>query len=218
MNEHLLSGEQKKLWKTGRCKHRHRYCEHPQCFVNDVLKKVKVGYLDIESGGLAANFDYMLTYCIKTRDEEEYHEGVITREEILAGEFDKEMLKKLIDDIQKYDVIITYYGTRFDIPFIRTRALSFRLKFPEFGTIQHKDVYYMVKNRLRLHRSSLESACAIFGIKGKNHIKGNFWMMAKTGDEVALKYVADHNRKDCIILEMLHKKIELYTKMTTRSI
>lgn len=218
MNENLLTGKQKRLWKEGRCKHSHRYCEHPKCFERDVLDTVKVGYLDIESGGLNANFDYMLTYCIKTRDKEEYHYGVITREEILSGEFDKNILKQLIADIEKYDVIVTYYGTRFDLPFTRTRALSYRLRYPEFGSIQHKDVYYIVKSKLKLHRSSLESACAMFGIRGKNHIKGNFWMMAKTGDEVALAYVLDHNKKDCAILEKLHKRLENYSKRTTRSI
>jgi uncharacterized protein YprB with RNaseH-like and TPR domain len=71
---------------------------------------------------------------------------------------------------------------------------------------------------MRLGRSSLDSACAALGIKGKNHIKGNFWMKAKVGDPQALAYVLDHNKKDCQILEKLHKRIEEYVKDTTKSI
>ena len=200
------------------CKHGHSYLTHPNCYLLEKKKEKKIGYLDIESGGLNANFDYMLTWCIKTRDKEEYREGVINQGDILQYKFDKELIKELIEAIKEYDVLITYYGTKFDIPFIRTRAMSHRLKFLSFGSAQHKDVYYMVKCRMRLGRSSLDSACAALGIKGKNHIKGNFWMRAKVGDPQALAYVLDHNKKDCQILEKLHKRIEEYVKDTTKSI
>jgi len=201
-----------------KCKHGHTYLEHPNCYLKEKLQEKKIGYLDIETGGFKANFDYMLTYCIKTKGKEEYCEGVINREEILNYSFDKKILQKLINDLKKYDVIITYYGTKFDIPFIRTRAMMHKLNFLPFGTIQHKDCYYMVKNKMSLHKNSLDSACAALGIKGKNHIKGNYWMRAVIGDPNALAYVADHNRKDCQILEKLHSRIMEYVKDTTKSI
>lgn len=203
---------------TQKCKHGHTYLEHPNCYLIEKSAETKIGYFDIESGGLNANFDYMLTWCIKTRDKEEYYEGVISQKEILEYTFDKGIIKELILALKNYDTIVTYYGTKFDIPFIRTRAMSHKVPFLSFGSIQHKDVYYMVKNRMRLGRNSLDSACAALGIKGKNHIKGNFWMRAKVGDPKALAYVLDHNKKDCQILEKLHKKIEEYVKDMTRSI
>jgi uncharacterized protein YprB with RNaseH-like and TPR domain len=93
-----------------------------------------------------------------------------------------------------------------------------KIDFLPFGAVQHKDCYYMVKNKMSLHRNSLDSACAALGIKGKNHIKGNYWMRAVVGDPDALRYVLDHNRKDCQILEKLHKKLMMYVKDTTRSV
>ncbi|RPI86180.1 MAG: hypothetical protein EHM34_00350 [Nitrosopumilales archaeon] len=200
------------------CKHKHTYLEHPNCYLKERKIELKIGYFDIESGGLNANFDYMLTWCIKTGGKEEYKEGVITQGEILEYSFDKGIIKELIKALKEYDVIVTYYGTKFDIPFIRTRAMTHKLKFLSFGAVQHKDVYYMVKGRMRLGRSSLDSACAALGIKGKNHIKGNFWMRAKVGDPTALAYVLDHNRKDCQILEKLHLRILEYVKDQSRSI
>ncbi len=216
-----LSGFNKKeLLKMAslKCKHGHSYLEHPNCYLAERGTEKKIGYLDIETGGLNANFNYVLTWVIKTRGIEEYKMGVIDQKNILAFNFDKEILKKLRDALAEYDLIVTYYGTRFDVPFIRTRVLSHKLKFLPFGAVQHKDVYYMVKNRLKLHRSSLESACAIFGIKGKNHIKGNFWMRAVIGDPKSLEYVLDHNKKDCVILEKLHNKLLEYVRDTTRSL
>lgn len=200
------------------CKHGHSYISHPNCYLIETGKKKRIGYLDIESGGLQANFDYMLTWCIKTRDKEEYVSGTISALDIQNYTFDKRILKELIAALKKYDVVLTYYGTKFDIPFIRTRAMMHKLNFLEFGSLQHKDCYYMVKHKMRLHRSSLDSACAALGIKGKNHIKGNFWMKAKLGDSAALAYVLDHNKKDCQILEKLHKRLECYVKDSSKSI
>lgn len=206
------------VFLTGSCKHGHKYCTHPACYLRETGKKQKIGYFDIETGGLNANFDYMLTYVIKTRDENEYFSGIIKQSDIQSYKLDKVLLKKLIKDLLRYDIIVTYYGTRFDIPFVRSRALSYGLDFPVFGLVKHKDVYYMVKRKMRLHRSSLDSACAFLNIKGKNHIKGNLWMKAKLGDEKTLEYVYNHNVKDVQILEKLHKRLESFVKNTTKSI
>ena len=203
---------------TQKCVHGHTYLEHPNCYLLEKNKDKKIGYLDIETGGFKANFDYMLTWCIKTLGKEEYYFDVISREDILSYTFDKNILKELINGLKNYDTIVTYYGTKFDIPFIRTRAMMNKLDFLPFGAVQHKDCYYMVRNKMSLHRNSLDSACAALGIKGKNHIKGNYWMRAVIGDQDALAYVLDHNKKDCLILEKLHKKLMAYVKDTTKSI
>jgi len=213
-----MKAKEMRKYLSGRCKHGHLYCEHPNCFITEQSRPPKIGYLDIEAGGLNANFDYMLTYVIKTRDKKEYCYGIIDKKDIMSYDFDKKLIKQLIEDLLKYDIIVTYFGTRYDIPFIRSRALSHGMKFPVFGTVQHKDVYYMVRNKMKLHKSSLESATNFLGIKGKDHVKGNFWMRAKVGDTKALKYVYSHNVKDVEILEKLHKKIEVFVKNTTRSI
>lgn len=218
INPHTLTKTELVELCSKRCKHGHLYIEHPNCWRKEKDKPLKIGYFDIEAGGLHANFDYMLTYAIKTRDKKEFYTGIITKKEIFDCEFDKRLLKQLIDDLLKYDVIITYYGTRYDIPFIRTRSLSWNIDFPVFGVVKHKDVYYMVRNKMCLHRNKLESACAMLGIKGKDHVKGNFWMKACVGDKKALKHVMNHNIKDVIILEKLHKKLERFVKPTVRSI
>jgi len=201
-----------------KCKHGHTYLEHPNCYLKDKAADLRIGYLDIESGGLNANFDYMLTWVIKTKGKDEYRCGVIDQKDILAFNFDKQILEKLIESLTEYDVIYTYYGTGFDIPFIRSRAMMQKMKFLTFGAMQHKDLYFVVRSKMKLHKSSLDSACAALGIKGKNHIKGNFWMRAKVGDKEALAYVLDHNKKDCQILEKLHEKLQYYYKDTTNSI
>jgi len=203
---------------TGYCRHRHKYMEHPNCFITEQLYKPRLGYLDIETSNLKANFGIMLSYCIKDGDSKEILSGVITKEELMNGTLDKRLVEDCINDMYKFDKIITYYGTKFDIPFIRTRAMDWGIQFPEYNTLNHKDVYYMVRAKMCLHSNRLENACEILGIKGKTHIQREYWIKALTGDEESLNYILDHNEKDVIILEKLYHKIKVYVRDSNKSI
>jgi len=221
INPLTLTKKQQDIFFNKRCKHRHLYSEHPNCFITEVLEKggnLKEGYLDIESSGFEANYHYMISYVIKVRGKDEYYYDVITKEDLESGEFDKRILKNFIRDFNKFDVIYTYYGTGFDIKFLRTRCLYWKLPFPEFGTVQHKDIYYMVKRLLKLHKYSLDVATNFLGISGKNHILGIDWVNARVGNKKGLDYVLDHNKRDVVILEKLHDKLANYMKRTTKSI
>ena len=203
---------------TGRCRHRHLYHEHPNCFLEEQGLKTKIGYLDIESSNLKANFGIMLSYCIKDNDNNTIYGSVITKAELMNGVLDKRLVEECIRDMQSFDKIITYYGTKFDIPFIRSRALYWGIQFPEYSTINHKDCYYMVRAKLCIHRNRLEDACRLMGITGKTHIDSQYWIKALTGDRESLDYILDHNKKDVIILEKLYKRLKVYVKDSNRSI
>jgi uncharacterized protein YprB with RNaseH-like and TPR domain len=171
----------------------------------------KIGYLDIETTGLKANVDIMLSWAIKTRDKDEVLSDVIKKSEVFNGKYDYRIVNSLIKALNKYDIIMTYYGTRFDVPFSRTRALDHGLEFPKFRTLSHKDIYYLVRSKLQLTRSSLKTATQFLGIDGKTNLDPRVWRDARYGNKEALKYVFDHNVADVEILEDLHKKIEEYT-------
>ena len=170
-----------------------------------------IGYLDIETTGLKANVDIMLSWAIKTRDKDEVVSDVIKKSEVFSGKYDYRIVKSLIKALGNYDIIMTYYGTRFDVPFMRTRALDHGLPFPKFRSLSHKDIYYLVRSKLQLTRSSLKTATEFLGIQGKTNLDPRVWRDARYGDAKALKYVFDHNVADVEILEDLHKKIEEYT-------
>ncbi len=218
LNPHTMTKKELIDYTTKYCKHGHRYSEHPNCFIEEQGRDLKIGYFDIETTGFEANYHCILTYCIKTRDKKEYYEGQITREDMLSGQFDKKVVQQLAKDMLKYDILIGYYSTKFDVPFIRSRALKNGVDFPVFGAVKHKDLYYMVKRLLKLHRNTLDAATNFLGIKGKNHVLGDIWMKARLGDTKSLRYVAKHNRLDCQITEKLHKKLEMYDKGLAKSI
>jgi len=172
--------------------------------------EVRLGYLDIESTNLKANIGLMLSWAIKTRDKREVRHDMITKQELFDGVYDQRIVQTLIDALNQYDLIFTYYGTGFDIPFIRTRAMEYNLRFPVFREVSHKDLYYLVRSKMQLHRSSLKAATQFLGIGGKTNLDPKIWRGAMYGDPKSLKYVLDHNIADVRILERLHKKIEEY--------
>lgn len=173
-----------------------------------------IGYLDIESTGFSANIDTMLSWCIKGRSNKKVEGAWITREELMSKNQDARILELLVDEMNKYDVIYTYYGTHFDIPFIRTRALHHGTFFPLHNQKSHKDLYYPVKSKLKLHSSSLMAATEFFDIKGKTRVEPKYWAQARWGDEKSIKKIYEHNVADVVILEKLHRRLEEYINPT----
>jgi uncharacterized protein YprB with RNaseH-like and TPR domain len=112
------------------------------------------------------------------------------------------------------------HNTGFDLKFIRTRAVANGLPFPVFGSISHKDVYYIIKNKFKLHRSGLETACnELIGRTLKTHFDGNTWRHAVQGNQTALGYIFDHCQRDVKDLETLtHKVMDFANPNTTKSI
>ena len=168
------------------------------------------GYFDIESSGLRADFAIMYTWYIKVAGEDKFYHGQITQEELMSGEGDKNLLIKLIDTLKLFKRIYTYYGTRFDIPFTRSRCLSHGLDFLPYGLVEHKDIYYLARRVLCIHSNRLECVCDLLGIVGKNHLEPKVWIAANTGKKEAIDYIAGHNKLDVIILEKVHKRLQEY--------
>lgn len=204
---------------TKYCKHGHKYCEHPNCFLNEQQKE-RVGYLDIETNGLNANFHIMLSYAIKEGGSKKIYGRTITQKEKMSKTIDKKIIQECVRDMLKFDRIITYYGTRFDIPFLRTRALRWNItEFPLYGLVKHTDAYYIAKYKLKLHSYRLGAVTRILDIKGKDFVDGDYWISgALQGDPKAMKYIWEHNKKDVVILEKAYKKLEGYTLTNRRSL
>lgn len=219
-----------------RCIHRHSIETHPSCFaagevdekqLDKIAKKrgllwyqlpqYKIGYLDIETDGLFADFNTMLTWCIKTKDGRVYHDS-ITKEELFNGTTDRRIVHSIINKMKEYKIICTYYGTNFDLPFVRAKSLRYGLDFPGYGELYHFDIYYTVKSKLCLSRKSLDNTCDYLGIDGKTKIDKDIWRKAKYGDREALRGVLEHNIGDVEILEQLHNKLSSFRKWIKRSI
>jgi uncharacterized protein YprB with RNaseH-like and TPR domain len=226
VNAYNMKKVDMQLFLTGQCKHRHPYQQHPRCFEKEIGDDPKIGIFDIETAwGFNADAGFIICYVLKTYHQKKKYIAAITNKNVMDYKRDDEMtidhevVKKMVDDMKRFDVLVTYNGSRFDIPYSRTRALKHGYDFPKYGYVKHVDLYYLVKYKLKLSRNSLESACRMFGIKGKNHVDFDIWQRAAYGDEKAIAFIVDHCERDVEdCTEALYDKIIDYSRHSNRSI
>ena len=213
------------IWMaSNRCQHRHTYLAHLECFVRDHPNTKRTGYLDIESSNLQADFGIVLSWGIKKDGVDEILHDVLTEKDIKTykqGQEDYRVVTNCVDALNEFDCIVTHYGDswRFDVPFLRTRAVSMGIPFPGYGSIVQRDTYPILKAKFRLSRNRQETAVReLLGTTEKNHIVGWRWRAAVRGDKESLAYVLDHNMRDVRDLERLWKAINNFSAQRATSI
>lgn len=209
---------------THKCRHGHTYLEHYACFLKERpdMWHERIGFLDIEASNLSADFGIMLSYCILDNDTDEILYGVINKEDVekfKPDQTDKRIVKQLIKDLMKFDRIVTHYGRKFDIPYIRSRALMMKIDFPGFGSIVNDDTWLMARGKLKLTSNRLDTVeRALFGKTLKNRIKSQYWIAGNRGDEKALEYILDHNKRDVKSLKKIWLKLKDFVGVRNCSI
>lgn len=194
------------------CKHGHKYLNHYRCYLRERNRTTaeKIGFLDIESSDLNAQFGFVFSYAIKPLGSKDILGRVITPDEVRSGVRDAILMKECVSDIVKFDRLIVYWGKnkRFDVPMIRSRCLKHRIWFPTYKDLMVTDVYDMVKTKLRLKRNGLANVCDFLDIPAKNHpLEPDVWMSALSGDKAALDYIWEHNLEDVVSTELVWRRL-----------
>lgn len=97
-----------------RCIHRHTLDEHPSCFAKGLIKYefkddrewervtgipwyqypgYRIGYFDIETDNLNADFGTVLSWCVKLKDDK-VTSSVVTKKELFNGTSDKRLVDR----------------------------------------------------------------------------------------------------------------------------
>lgn len=207
------------IWLSrNKCRHGHDYLSHYNCFVDENPDMTRMGFIDIEVSNLKANFGIILTWCIKERDGDILYD-TINESDLKSGNFDKRITANLIKAMGDFDILVGYYSTRFDIPFIRSRAVHIGIDFPNYGEIIHKDLYYIIKSKFQLHRNSLETACRfLLNDTNKTHLDYKIWTNAIRGDAKSIEYILEHNKLDVIDTERLYNAVSGFNRPASASI
>lgn len=208
------------------CKHGHRYTEHLNCFETEKPDtspiRERVGFLDIETTGLNANWDYVISYAIRDEEKDKMLGRTLSKKETLDWNvLDKDLMREFCEDAKKFDKLIVYWGKdrRHDVPFLRTRSLKWGIRFPFYKEVLLVDCYDIAKAKLRLHRYRLEVVANFLRIPAKDHrLDAAIWQKAKLGHRLSLKYVWEHNKEDVITLERVYNLLKEYYRKTRSSI
>ena len=162
---YLSKPEQNRRFKF-RCEHNRDGFAHPRCYERAVAEPEVVGFLDIETSNLNASYGICYCYCLK-KLEGGLVKRTVTLKELYDGEQDKGLLKQFYKDTEDYDRLVLHYGIdrKFDLPFLRTRAIKHNLPFPEHKFIWVNDTQVIARNKLKMHSNDLAIASAqLWGI------------------------------------------------------
>ena len=200
------------------CVHRHRYLRHFNCFLKEWGITERVGFLDIETSNLKANFGIVLCWCLLDEHNNLY-EDTMTKKDVLSGDEDKRVVQSCINTMSYFDRIVTHYGTYFDIPFIRTRALIHKLEFFPHGHLYHTDTWKMAKKSLCLHSNRQDViAESLYGKTVKTRISHPDWRKAMLGDKESMAEVLDHCEKDVLDLRKNYNTLLPFCKIVRSSV
>jgi len=212
------------LWiYTNRCEaHGHRYSSHLNCFYGEEQYPEKVVGLDIEASGLNADFGLMLCYCLKPIGGEIIYD-CLTLKDIDSGIQDKRLVESCVDKLVKFDRVFGHYSSRFDIPFLRTRALVHKLYFPGYGAMKQSDTWQMARKKLKIHSNRQDSVAQTLTQKSdKTRIHPDIWLKAQFGNKKdrkeALDYILEHCKIDVMELEENYLSLLPYVKPSSTSI
>jgi uncharacterized protein YprB with RNaseH-like and TPR domain len=122
------------------------------------------------------------------------------------------LAEQLAGALEGADILVSYNGRRFDLPFLNARLIKYGQK-PIIG-MKHIDLFFTSKFQLKLSNWSLDALAKHLQLPvEKTHMEGEQWTKAMTGDKASLDYIVDHCVKDVKVLEMAFEKTKGLIKM-----
>ena len=165
---------------------------------------------DIETTNLTANYGIILCAVIKPL---RLPPKVFRLDQFKAKirDEDKELVRALISELEKYDFVITYNGIKFDNKYINTRALYHRLE--PLGEKLQIDMLTTARRVLRTNNKRLDTIAKFFDLEEqKTPIDMKFWRWAMLGDKEAMDQVVEHCIQDVKVLESVYDTLGRFVK------
>jgi len=167
----------------------------------------KIMCWDLETSNLNSNFGYILCGGWKVYGKPKIEIASLADfrgyEERPTN--DKALVAHLSSVLSTADLWVTWYGSRFDVPFLNSRLIHYRYK--PLPPIPHVDGWRIAREKLKLHSNRLASVSAFLGLDEKTMIKGQHWVDASAGRMSSLRYVMNHCRQDVKVLEQAYERI-----------
>ena len=115
----------------------------------------------------------------------------------------RRMLEKAHALLDEADVVIHYYGEKFDIPTLNQEFLAMGFLPP--SPYKQIDLLKTVKRQFRLASNKLDYVATHLGLAGKIEHKGmDLWRGCMAGDPAAWKVMERYNKRDVTLLEEVY--------------
>lgn len=175
---------------------------------------MKVVSFDLECSNLNADFGIILAGCMLTWTEKKPKRSdviVYRIDDYKSYETrkwdDRQLVKDIRDELDDADILVSWNGRRFDIPFLNGRLMAWNEK--TLKPHKHCDIMYQSRYKMKLHSSRLAAVQSFLGLEDeKTEMKPKMWMKAVTGDKQSMNYIIDHCIRDVLVLNEAYEKLK----------
>jgi DNA polymerase elongation subunit (family B) len=152
---------------------------------------------------------FMLSWSAKWLYSTEVMSDVLDPIEV-KEEDDERIAKSLWKLMDEADIVIAHNGDYFDLPKINSRFILNELPPPSpYRTI---DTLKVAQRTFGFSSNKLDALAQYFGIDVKMDTGMSLWVRCMKGEEDALKYMEEYNKKDVVILEEVYLKLRPWIK------
>lgn len=189
------------------------------------FNRMRIAFTDGEMSNLDANFGQLLCACIVEYKAPRPGSPLSAtnppwtnmRTFALTNYSDKRwddrgLAKDWRNALEDYDIIVTWNGIKFDIPFLNTRLLA-RWHERELRSPRHKDLMYTARFKLRMNNATLDNVAQTLGIGSKYGVaktpmRPAQWTMAMGGHRPSYNYILRHCQNDVKVLAGVWQEIK----------
>lgn len=119
---------------------------------------------------------------------------------------DKKMVKDFINVMKEAEEVVFHNGDKFDLPWVRTRALFHELDMP-IG-IKTIDTLKVARRHFRFNSNRLDYLAQYLGIGAKIKTDYDLWKGAMAGDQSSLDKMVKYCKGDVKLLEQVYKRLK----------
>lgn len=171
-----------------------------------------IACFDLETSNLSADYGIVLCGVIKRNGKPTILRWDEQKSFKKKPWSDRELVVAIRDELEKYDIIVSYNGKQFDVPYLNARLLHFGER--TLKPMKHIDLYYITRWKFKLSRNSLDNLSQFLGVEHrKTKIDGNLWVQALVGagkpkGKKAMNYIVEHCVQDVLVLEECYMRVK----------
>jgi uncharacterized protein YprB with RNaseH-like and TPR domain len=177
---------------------------------------MRIAAFDIETTGLDASYGRFLCACFKFLDDPKV-------KTVRARRYKDEprALAQLVKIYNKADIIVTWNGKLFDIPFVNARLMVRRKEHDVAPAVldpgkKHVDLRWM-SAKLRTRGNRLDGASRDLGAKfAKYTVGAEGWIKAADGHVESFDKIVHHCELDVMLTEEMFEILKPYVVRITR--
>jgi uncharacterized protein YprB with RNaseH-like and TPR domain len=170
---------------------------------------MRFAHFDIETSGFSSTYNRVLCAAFKFEDE-----TCVRSKNARWCKDEPALLKWITDCYNDCDVLVTWYGKMFDVPFVQGRLLQHGLPILDSKKM-HIDALFQAR-KLRMTSCKLEAVSENFNVAPRKHnVPARAWTMACEGNRNAHREILKHCVHDVLVTEAVFAKLKPLVRRIT---